>query len=260
MQGYSASAERTTEHAADSSAERPAHQFPDDESGRIVSAYDHPGDGGVEPLSDDDDSDADVELRYWFAHVERIFRKPLWKDLRPCNAKRPWLLLSEVASLRELAFFRSQHRSLKWQLPSSHEEAATAHERYTSSAVQPASASTAAPLLSAIPSEALLAIIGYVGAHNLGIIWECSACDPYWYDWYCDKCQLRINYSTWSNTRHFGYCNLPSRNDYMVNCDNFCGCCRSKSDGSGCEACDHLRDLKRTCHAMLDFLKAYSGT
>ena len=132
----------------------------------------------------------------------------------------------------------------------------------TSSAEQPASASTAALLSAAIANEQLLAIAGYVGAHNLESIWECSECSPHWYGWYCHECQLHIKYLQWTNPMHFGYCQRAKDYDepYSELFVHFCGCCRSRRDGSGCEARDDLGVLKATCHTMRDLLKTYGGT
>ena len=273
----------------------------------------------------DDESDSDADLHHWLGSVERIIRKPLWRDLipgtgldnhgLPADRERPsYWLLGEVASLREQASFRSQPRYLqrkllhefgtmgavsilkstarstirsdqelrsgqaritiqnhfpdhqKWmpQRPKLQRDEAIHHKkkrRSASSAAQPTSVSTTAPLVSAIPSEALLVILGFVGAHNLEAIWECSACSPHWYNWYCTTCQLRSKYLAWSNRAHFGYCKLAdSFDNFLYSANNFCGCCRSIKDAYGCDSCDDLWYLKVTCHTMRDCLKRYSGT
>ena len=128
--------------------------------------------------------------------------------------------------------------------------------RSASSAAQPASDSTAAQLVPVIPSEPVLLIVRYVGAHNLETIWTCTECNPYWYNWYCHECRLVNKYLYWSPRSHFGYCG------------HCCGCCRSAAPGNGehawkseiCEACDDLWNLKRTCHTMRDAVKTYNGT
>ena len=283
----------------------------------------------------DDESDSDADLHHWFGSVERIIRKPLWRDLipgtgldnpaLPADKERPcYRLLGEVASLREQTSFRSQPTYLQRKLLhdfgtmgavsiligtsrsiirssqelrsgqakitiQNHYPAGEKHDmkrlyekrlplvvrhrewsaaihhkkkrRSASSAAQPTSVSTTAPLVSAIPSEALLVILGFVGAHNLEAIWECSACSPHWYDWYCTTCQLRSKYLAWSNRAHFGYCKLAdSLDNFLYSANNFCGCCRSIKDGYGCDSCDDLWYLKVTCHTMRDCLKRYSGT
>lgn len=130
-------------------------------------------------------------------------------------------------------------------------DALAAHKktfRPASSAEQPASDSIAAQLDISIPCELVLDIVRFVGAHNLETIWECSECNPYWYDWYCHQCQLPCRYEYWSSIRHFGYCGLN------------CGCCRSEREGTGCGACEDLLKLKGTCLTMWALVKTYSGT
>ena len=324
MQHSSGSAERPADAAADSNAERPAHDSADAQStiAPLSSGHDdHEVTETMHLLSDEssdrneessseDESYRDVELRHWFGNGERIYRKPLWKDLIPASDDRSWPAVSEVASLREVAVFRSLPGRLQSQLlraairrswpaflssmpasemcptvqavmtvldsddsdgsdgepnasvaPNDEVDASTAHKKKlksASSAVQPASL-----LLSSIPSEVLLVTAQYVGAHNLETIWECSACSPQWYGWYCHKCHLRGKYLSWSNTTHFGYCGFPITDDdegITSVFENFCGCCRSRRDGSGCESCDDLWYLKVTCHTMRDLLARYSGT
>ena len=121
--------------------------------------------------------------------------------------------------------------------------------RTTSSVEQPASKSTAARLLSAIPYEAILLIARFVGAHNLETMWECSECNPYWYDWYCHACQRNHQNLQWTPSKHFGLCGQS------------CGCCRAEV-GAGfgeCEACEDMRDLKATTSRMREVLRFYDG-
>ena len=135
--------------------------------------------------------------------------------------------------------------------------------RAASSAAQLASDSNAVRLASAIPCEAVLLIVGYVGAHNLETLWTCSQCNPYWYNWYCHECQDINRNLRWSPKFHFGHCGQS------------CGCCRSANGqrrlglahgqrrqwiGFPCEFCCDLWNLKRTCHTMKDLLKTYNGT
>ena len=116
------------------------------------------------------------------------------------------------------------------------------------SAAQPASDSTAAEILLAIPREPVLLIVRYVGAHNLETFWQCSQCNPYWYDWYCQECQMVNQFLYWSPRLHFGHCGQS------------CGCCRSEQAEFGtCAACDDLVSVKRTCVTMLFLLKTYNG-
>ena len=116
------------------------------------------------------------------------------------------------------------------------------------SAAQPASDSTAAEILFAIPCESVLLTVRYVGAHNLETVWQCSQCNPYWYDWYCQECQLVNKFLYWSPSLHFGHCGQS------------CGCCRSEqADFGPCAACDDLVSLKRTCVRMRFLLKTYNG-
>ena len=152
-------------------------------------------------------------------------------------------MLSDVALVRQLVSFLKQRSSTR--------NAAIEHEkmlRSASSAVQPASHSTAPQLTSALPCELLLLIVQYTGAHNLEAIWECSECKPHWHNWYCYECELTGKYLYWSHKWHFGYCGLT------------CGCCRSAKHGVGCETCEELWKLKGTCQTMRDLLKTYDGT
>ena len=112
------------------------------------------------------------------------------------------------------------------------------------------SQNTAALFPSVLSSESLILIVRYVAAHNWEIIWHCSECNPYWYDWYCDKCRQVNKILPWSKRTHFG-CVMGT----------YCGCCRSaEKQELPCNACDDLRSLKVTCHTMRDLLKTYSGT
>ena len=112
-------------------------------------------------------------------------------------------------------------------------------------------ASTVAPQPSFNIPASLISLIGrFVGAHNLETIWECTECNPYWYGWKCSGCGL-VNQSVyWSQECHFGYCWAA----------DLCGCCRSVTIGSGCAACDDVRNLKRTCHVTHEALRTSSGT
>ena len=113
-----------------------------------------------------------------------------------------------------------------------------------------ASDSTAAQLTSIIPHESALLIVPYLGAHQLETMWECKECNPYWYNWYCKKCQKSNKFLYWTLRKHFGHCGQS------------CGCCRSQfGDAWGrCECCDDLLILKTTCRTMRDLLKTYNGT
>ena len=102
--------------------------------------------------------------------------------------------------------------------------------------------------LLALPQESLLFVVQCVGAHNLEAIWECSQCNPYWYNWYCQECRKVNQYLHWTFRNHFG------------ECDQSCGCCRSE-DGSwgGCSCCDALLELQATCRRMRAILNKYNG-
>ena len=118
-----------------------------------------------------------------------------------------------------------------------------------SSAEQPASDSGAARPVSAIPRELILPIVRFVGAHNLETIWTCSECKPYWYNWYCDECQMVNRFLHWSPRLHYGYCGQS------------CDCCRSANrEVFPCECCDDLWNLKGTCRTMRDLVKTYNAT
>ena len=118
-----------------------------------------------------------------------------------------------------------------------------------SSAEQPASDSAAAQLVSAIPRELILPIVRFVGAHNLETIWTCSECKPYWYNWYCDECQMVNRFLHWSPRLHYGHCGQS------------CDCCRSANrEVFPCEFCDDLWNLKGTCQTMRDLVKTYYAT
>ena len=165
--------------------------------------------------SDNADLHRIYRLKCWCANIERIFRQPLWKQDRHSTAEQPATL------------FRS----------------------FVSSAAQCTSDNTLARFPCAqLPYDTLLLIVRFLGAHNLETIWECSECNPYWYNWYCEQCEMGNRYLYWSHTKHFGYCGVT------------CGCCRTARNGSGCGACEELKHLKRTCHTMRDLLKTYSGT
>ena len=99
-----------------------------------------------------------------------------------------------------------------------------------------------------VPCESILLIVRYVGAHDLQTIWECSKCEPYWYNWYCKKCQHSNTFLYWTPRKHFGHCGMS------------CGCCLSKAGAPwGCDACDDLWQLQATCPTMRDLLKKYKG-
>ena len=104
-------------------------------------------------------------------------------------------------------------------------------------------------LTSAIARDSVLLIVRYVGAHDLETIWECSKCNPYWYDWYCKKCEKSNTFLYWTPRKHFGHCGMS------------CGCCLTRAGAFlGCDACDDLLQLKATCPTMRDLLKKYKGT
>ena len=141
---------------------------------------------------------------------------------------------------------------------------ATAHRQSNSlsSAVQPASDSAAAQPLSAFPSESILLIVRYVGAHNLERNWPCSECNPYWYNWRCHRCKRVNNYRRWTRRRHYGHSDyITTEADVPWTLRQRCGCCRSEHrDSFPCEACDDLWELKGTCPTMRDLVKTYNGT
>ena len=104
-------------------------------------------------------------------------------------------------------------------------------------------------LTSAIARDSVLLIVRYVGAHDLKTIWECSKCNPYWYNWYCKKCEKSNTFLYWTPRKHFGHCGMS------------CGCCLSRAGAFwGCDACDDLLQLKATCPTMRDLLTTYKGT
>lgn len=170
----------------------------------------------------------DSQLEAWCANIERIFRKPLWRDLILSSAEQPALSLQSNVKMAAAAL---NYKSASLPAVSA------------SNSAHPASDSIASQL----PEAILPAIVQFVGAHNLETIWECSACNPYWYDWYCHDCELVNKFLYWSHRTHFGYCGLC------------CGCCRSAEGKSGCEACDELWNLKATCQPMRDQVRKFSG-
>ena len=103
-------------------------------------------------------------------------------------------------------------------------------------------------LTSAIARDSVLLIVRYVGAHDLETDWICSKCNPYWYNWYCKKCEKSNTFLYWTPWKHFGHCGMS------------CGCCRSRAGAPwGCDACDDLWQLQATCPTMRDLLKKYKG-
>ena len=157
----------------------------------------------------------------WCTSIKRLYRKPLWKQLGACCAEQAATSLPQ-------------------------------RQRRTTSAVSlPASEGMDAEVLFGIPRETVRLIIRFIGAHNIEAIWECSECNPYWYDWYCADCEMINKYLYWSPKKHFGYCG------------SYCGCCRSAEehgDGPGCEACDELWNLKGACRTMRNLMTMYNGT
>ena len=111
------------------------------------------------------------------------------------------------------------------------------------------SAPRAAIQLSSLSQDSLLLILRAVGAHNLQAIWPCKECDPYWYDWYCHKCEKSNYYLYWSPSQHHGHCGQS------------CPCCRSElaEEFGGCGSCDDLLSIQATCRSMRDLLKTYDG-
>ena len=116
-----------------------------------------------------------------------------------------------------------------------------------SSAVRPAVLRTATDFFFAMPEETVRLVVRYIGAHNLESVWECAACNPYWYNWFCEECQRHNWILYWTSKKHFG------------NCGEACGCCRTAISGVGCSACEDLWYLKVTCHRMQDGVKRYNG-
>ena len=119
----------------------------------------------------------------------------------------------------------------------------------TSSLSQGGAQRAVTPPLASLPTDALLLILQSVGAHNLRAIWPCKECDPYWYDWYCHKCQKSNDYEYWSPKTHHGHCGQS------------CPCCRSElaEQFGGCEECEDLLSLHATCLSMRDLLRTYDG-
>ena len=117
-----------------------------------------------------------------------------------------------------------------------------------SSMSRPSSDNISKELLTTMPDELLLLIVRCVCAHNIETDWECSNCNPYWYGWYCDECQRTNEIQYWSEREHYG------------SCDQSCGCCRTRNwDWAGCELCEDLLELTRTCRRMRNQLKTYNG-
>ena len=207
MSGSSGSAERPADHSAGSNAQRPASPTSDMQSTRAFP-----------------DSEAEknrkldihriFELSIIQANIGRIFRKPYWKPLEHASA----------------------------------EDFATSMRSSVGSAAQPPLNNTVPRVAFAqLPSDSLLPIVRFVGAHNLEIVWECSECNPYWYNWYCHHCEKINRYPHWSRTKHWGYCG------------KLCGCCRTAQKGSGCGVCEGLRMVKGTNRKMRDVVKTYWG-
>ena len=346
MMRSSGSAEQPVEHVADSSAEQPAHGSAELQNRMApLTPLERPLPPLISSFLEEDLDSAGVTMEEvitwgdeeradnWFGNVERLFRKPLWKDEIPLSDTRPWPLIHcKEASFRQVASFRSLPESLQSRLvhdlglgptvfllattprnilwsfavcanlkgvlmPDALESldvlsSSVSHVYYSgfemlrtnSSTVEPSSTRPPAVLLSAMPGEALMIIASYVGAHNLATIWECSECSPEWYGWYCTHCHLPSKYLHWSYTSHFGYCGIfesgycaikPEHGETakwlderaklnaqkgIYNRYSFCGCCHSRIYGFGCESCDDLLDLKKTCQTMRDLLKRYNGT
>ena len=237
MQTSSGSAERPADNADDSSAARPA---PMASLASGTADYEDTQSMEVPPQDsvDDDESDSDVDL-----HVVLYGQ---WAFFRNHQRSRSGAAQPIIPPLR-VPFGRCSDNFKKL---ASHQLAALKKINAASSAAQPASQSTAALFPSVLCNESLLVIVRYVGAHNWEIIWWCSKCNPYWYNWYCDKCQQSNKILPWSKRTHFG-CAEGAH----------CGCCRSaERQDLPCNACDDLRSLKVTCHTMRDLLKTYSGT
>lgn len=154
-------------------------------------------------------------------NIERIFRMPFWKES------------SEMLISYSSGSFSAQKKASPVRKCAS------------------GFASTVAPQPSFNIPDQLISLIGrFVGAHNLETIWECTECNPYWYGWKCRCCGLVNQSEYWSQKWHFGYCWAA----------DLCGCCRSATIGSGCAACDDVRNLKRTCHVTYEALRTSSGT
>ena len=119
----------------------------------------------------------------------------------------------------------------------------------------PTNRSTIALFASDLPSELVMTIVRFVGAHNLEPFWPCTKCKPYWWSWYCRDCRLFNHYEEWSHQNHFGRCGKA------------CLCCRSVKMRrhprplviNVCRACEDLWQLKGTCQMMRTLLKAYDG-
>ena len=128
-------------------------------------------------------------------------------------------------------------------------------KEYPCTVRQPRQDSTIGLFPAALPSELLVTIVRFAGAHNLEAFWPCTKCKPYWYKWACFECQLIYFYNEWSHKHHFG------------RCGDRCLCCRSARLGPrtreqnkpGCRACEDLWQLKGTCRTMRKLLKSYNG-
>ena len=243
MQTSSGSAERPADNAEDSSAAQPA-PMASQPSGTADNEDIDPGDiawtlerSPQDPV-DNGQCDRDVDL-YVVLYGQ-------WAFFRTNQRSRSGEAQPIIPPLR-VPFGRC---SDNFRRLASHQLAAFKKINAASSAAQPASQSTAALFPSVLCNESLLVIVRYVGAHNWEIIWWCSKCNPYWYNWYCDKCGQRNKILPWSKRTHFGCAEGAN-----------CGCCRSaERQDLPCNACDDLRSLKVTCHTMRDLLKTYSGT
>ena len=122
-------------------------------------------------------------------------------------------------------------------------------------------------------------IVRYLGAHNLKTIWTCSECSPYWYNWYCYKCQglaKTVIAERWTPRKHFGRCG--GRGHFgpwarYLHKNDACLCCSSMALWPSwdlwrlypkrifllCECCENLLNLKGVCHTTRDLLKRYNG-
>jgi hypothetical protein len=99
---------------------------------------------------------------------------------------------------------------------------------------------TTSPTLCSQPQGTLTQTVQFVGVHDLEAHWECTECNPYWYNWYCHQCKRTNEVLRWTPTTHFGHCGQS------------CGCCRSEAgDRLGCcEECENIKALRSTSRGM----------
>ena len=98
-----------------------------------------------------------------------------------------------------------------------------------------------------IPDIAFEIIFRFVGAHDLQVVWSCSACNPYWYGWYCPGYKTPLRFLHWTPRSHFGYCGPR------------CGCCRTVSGLDGFLICHDLKSWKVTSRDARELLRHFNG-